>query len=51
MKLGVARFERDRLAGDGDLLAQAIGYAGELAASAPLAVRAIRATLRLSSPV
>jgi enoyl-CoA hydratase/carnithine racemase len=36
----------DRLAGDGDLLAQAIGYAGELAASGPLAVRAIRATLR-----
>ncbi len=36
----------DRLAGDGDLLAQALGYAGELAASAPLAVRSIRATLR-----
>ncbi len=36
----------DRLAGDGDLMAQALGYAGELAASGPLAVRAIRATLR-----
>jgi 2-(1,2-epoxy-1,2-dihydrophenyl)acetyl-CoA isomerase len=36
----------DRLAGDGDLLAQAIDYAGEFAASGPLAVRAIRATLR-----
>ena len=38
----------DRLAGDGigDLLAQAIGYADELAASGPLAVRSIRATLR-----
>ncbi len=38
----------DRLAGDGDgeLLAQAVGYADELAASGPLAVRAIRATLR-----
>jgi len=36
----------DRLAGDDDLLAQALGYAGELAASGPLAVRAIRATLR-----
>ena len=36
----------DRLAGDDDLMAQALGYAGELAASGPLAVRAIRATLR-----
>ncbi len=36
----------DRLAGDGDVLAQALAYAGELAASGPLAVRAIRATLR-----
>jgi enoyl-CoA hydratase/carnithine racemase len=36
----------DRLADDGDLMAQALGYAGELAASGPLAVRAIRATLR-----
>jgi 2-(1,2-epoxy-1,2-dihydrophenyl)acetyl-CoA isomerase len=27
-------------------MAQALGYAGELAASGPLAVRAIRATLR-----
>jgi 2-(1,2-epoxy-1,2-dihydrophenyl)acetyl-CoA isomerase len=36
----------DRLAADGDELAQAIGYAGELALSGPLAVRAIRATLR-----
>jgi 2-(1,2-epoxy-1,2-dihydrophenyl)acetyl-CoA isomerase len=36
----------DRLAVDGDLMAQALGYAAELAASAPLAVRSIRATLR-----
>jgi 2-(1,2-epoxy-1,2-dihydrophenyl)acetyl-CoA isomerase len=38
----------DRLAGDGDgdPLAEAVGYADELAASGPLAVRAIRATLR-----
>ncbi len=36
----------DRLADDGDLEAQALGYAGELAAAGPLAVRAIRATLR-----
>ena len=36
----------DRLAGEGDVLAQALAYAGELAASGPLAVRAIRATLR-----
>jgi 2-(1,2-epoxy-1,2-dihydrophenyl)acetyl-CoA isomerase len=36
----------DRLAGEGDLLAQATGYADELAASGPLAVRSIRATLR-----
>ena len=36
----------DRLAEDGDELAQAIGYAEELAASGPLAVRSIRATLR-----
>ncbi len=36
----------DRLAGDGDHLAQALRYADELAASGPLAVRSIRATLR-----
>ncbi len=36
----------DRLAGEDDLLAQAIGYAEEVAASGPLAVRSIRATLR-----
>ena len=36
----------DRLAADGDVLAQALACAGELAASGPLAVRAIRATLR-----
>ena len=38
----------DRLAGDGerDLMDEALGYAGELAASGPLAVRSIRATLR-----
>jgi enoyl-CoA hydratase/carnithine racemase len=39
----------DRLAGDaeGDLMTDALAYAGELAGSGPLAVRAIRATLRL----
>jgi enoyl-CoA hydratase/carnithine racemase len=36
----------DRLADEGDLRAHALGYAGELAAAGPLAVRAIRATLR-----
>ncbi len=38
----------DRLAGDGEgeLLGDALGYAGELAAAGPLAVRSIRATLR-----
>ncbi len=36
----------DRLADEDDLLAQAIAYADELAAAGPLAVRAIRATLR-----
>jgi enoyl-CoA hydratase/carnithine racemase len=38
----------DRLAGDtnGELIADALSFAGELAASGPLAVRAIRATLR-----
>jgi enoyl-CoA hydratase/carnithine racemase len=36
----------DRLASEGDVMAQALGYAGELAASGPLAVRSIRATLR-----
>jgi enoyl-CoA hydratase/carnithine racemase len=38
----------DRLAGDdeGDLMTDALSYAGELAGSGPLAVRAIRATLR-----
>jgi 2-(1,2-epoxy-1,2-dihydrophenyl)acetyl-CoA isomerase len=36
----------DRLAGTDDLLVQALGYAEELAASGPLAVRSIRATLR-----
>ena len=36
----------DRLVDEGDLLAQALGYADELAAAGPLAVRAIRATLR-----
>jgi enoyl-CoA hydratase/carnithine racemase len=36
----------DRLAADGDVLATALAYAGELAISGPLAVRAIRATLR-----
>jgi len=36
----------DRLVDDGDLDVEALRYAGELAASGPLAVRAIRATLR-----
>ncbi len=36
----------DRLAEEDDLLAGAIGYAEELAAAGPLAVRSIRATLR-----
>ena len=38
----------DRLAGDGEgeLLGDALGYADELAAAGPLAVRSIRATLR-----
>jgi enoyl-CoA hydratase/carnithine racemase len=36
----------DRLAADGDVLATALAYAGELAISGPLAVHAIRATLR-----
>lgn len=36
----------DRLAHDDELLARALDYANELAASGPLAVRAIRATLR-----
>jgi enoyl-CoA hydratase/carnithine racemase len=38
----------DRLAGDaeGELMAEALVFAGELAASGPLAVRAIRSTLR-----
>jgi len=36
----------DRLAADGDHVAQALRYADELAASGPLAVRSIRATLR-----
>jgi len=36
----------DRLVAEGELRAEALGYAGELAASGPLAVRAIRATLR-----
>jgi 2-(1,2-epoxy-1,2-dihydrophenyl)acetyl-CoA isomerase len=36
----------DRLAADGDHLAQALRYADELGASGPLAVRSIRATLR-----
>jgi enoyl-CoA hydratase/carnithine racemase len=38
----------DRLVGDdeGDLMTDALAYAGELAGSGPLAVRAIRATLR-----
>ncbi len=39
----------DRMVGDaeGDLMTDALAYAGELAGSGPLAVRAIRATLRL----
>ena len=36
----------DRLVDEDDLLAAAVAYADELAASGPLAVRAIRATLR-----
>jgi enoyl-CoA hydratase/carnithine racemase len=36
----------DLLAADGEVMAQALDYAGELAASGPLAVRSIRATLR-----
>jgi enoyl-CoA hydratase/carnithine racemase len=36
----------DRVAEEADLRAEALGYAGELAAAGPLAVRAIRATLR-----
>jgi enoyl-CoA hydratase/carnithine racemase len=36
----------DRLVDEGDLRAQALAYAGELAAAGPLAVRSIRATLR-----
>jgi enoyl-CoA hydratase/carnithine racemase len=36
----------DRVADEGDLRAQALAYAGELAAAGPLAVRSIRATLR-----
>jgi enoyl-CoA hydratase/carnithine racemase len=36
----------DRLAEEADLRAEALDYAGELAAVGPLAVRAIRATLR-----
>jgi 2-(1,2-epoxy-1,2-dihydrophenyl)acetyl-CoA isomerase len=36
----------DRLAGEDDLLAEAIAYAHELAAAGPLALRSIRATLR-----
>ena len=36
----------DRLAGEDDLLAEAVAYAGELAAAGPLALRSIRATLR-----
>ncbi len=36
----------DRLADEDDLLGAALAYAGELASSGPLAVRAIRATLR-----
>jgi 2-(1,2-epoxy-1,2-dihydrophenyl)acetyl-CoA isomerase len=36
----------DRLAGEDDLLAEAIAYADEVAAAGPLAVRSIRATLR-----
>jgi 2-(1,2-epoxy-1,2-dihydrophenyl)acetyl-CoA isomerase len=36
----------DRLVEPDDLMTEALGYAGELAASGPLAVRSIRATLR-----
>ena len=36
----------DRLAPDGDVVPVAVAYAAELAASGPLAVRAIRATQR-----
>jgi 2-(1,2-epoxy-1,2-dihydrophenyl)acetyl-CoA isomerase len=36
----------DRLVPEDDLMTEAIAYAGELAASGPLAVRSIRATLR-----
>lgn len=36
----------DRLPADGDVLAAALAYADQLAASGPLAVRSIRATLR-----
>jgi 2-(1,2-epoxy-1,2-dihydrophenyl)acetyl-CoA isomerase len=36
----------DRLAPDGEVLDHAVAYAGELASAGPLAVRAIRATLR-----
>lgn len=36
----------DHLAGEDDLLADSIAYAGELAAAGPLAVRSIRGTLR-----
>ncbi len=36
----------DRLAPDGEVLDHALAYAGELASAGPLAVRAIRATLR-----
>ena len=36
----------DRLADDGDVVGHALAYAAELASSGPLAVRAIRATLR-----
>ena len=36
----------DRLADDGNVVARALSYAGDLARSGPLAVRAIRATLR-----
>ena len=36
----------DRIVGEDALLDAALAYAGELAASGPLAVRAIRATLR-----
>ncbi len=36
----------DRLAPEGEVLDRALGYAAELAAAGPLAVRAVRATLR-----